>query len=187
MLLNNNTSYIKNIMNLNSNNVFIACLVLIIMMLSCQADKLFYKNKSSSNSSSNSSSSSNNAKNNFSGNYCLSNQDINNSETNQIYTINRNSPCHRTPSSNYKYKYQFKRSEKEKEHTSCKDPCPYLVNPHAEIPQSVKNKCGLDNSDRILDQNNGIQRDNLTVEDYKELLKKYENQVKIKTNTFKRN
>ena len=30
-------------------------------------------------------------------------------------------------------------------------------------------------------------RDDLTIEDYRELLKKYERQVKIKTNTFERN
>jgi hypothetical protein len=168
-------------MKLNSNNVFIACLVLIIMMLSCQADKLFYKNKNSNNNSSN------NTKNNFSGSYCLSDQDINNPDASQIYKINRNSPCYRNNSSDYKYKYQFKKNEKENQYDTCKDPCPYLVNPHAEIPQSAKHDCGLDNATRNLDQTNGMQRDNLTIEDYKELLKKYERQIKIKTNTFERN
>ena len=177
MLLNNNTNYI-NIMKLNSNNVFIACLVLIIMLLTCQADKIFsqkndiFQNTNNSNSTNS--------------NYCLSEKDISNPDTNQIYKINRNSPCNRNNSSDYKYKYQFKKNEEENQYDTCKDPCPYLVHPHAEIPQSAKNDCGLNNAEINLDQTNGMLRDDLTIEDYRELLKKYERQVKIKTNTFER-
>ena len=165
---------------MNSNNVFIACLVLIIMLLTCQADKLFskkndvFQNTNSSNSKK------------LNKNYCLSNQDISNPDTSQIYTINRNSPCYKNNSSDYKYKYQFKKNEKETLPTACQDPCPYLKDPHAEIPQTVINKCGLDNSGRQLDANNGLVRDNLTLNDYKELLKKYEQLIKIKSNTFER-
>ena len=177
MSLNNNTNYI-NIMKLNSNNVFIACLVLIIMLLTCQADKIFsQKNDIFQNT---------NSTNSTNSNYCLSEKDISNPDTNQIYKINRNSPCNRNNSSDYKYKYQFKKNKEENQYDTCKDPCPYLVHPHAEIPQSAKNDCGLNNTERNLDQTNGMQRDDLTIEDYRELLKKYERQVKIKTNTFER-
>lgn len=182
-------------MTLNSNNVFIACLVLIIMMLSCQADKLFSKyNKNNKNTnSSNTKKSSNNFDNtnntntnNSKSNYCLSNQDIKNPQTDEIYKINRHTPCHRVSNSDYEYKYQFKKNEKEKNcYKGSEDPCPYLVNPHAEIPKSVISKCGLNKSERTLDQLNGINRDTLTLNDYKNLLKKYETQIKIKTNIYK--
>ena len=168
-------------MKLNSNNVFIACIVLIIMLLTCQADKLFSKKNDVFQ----------NTKSKNSGSYCLSNKDITNPDTNQIYKINRNSPCYRSPVSNYKYRYQFKKNERETLPTQCQDPCPYLNDPHAEIPKSVIHKCGLNNSKlddsgRQLDANNGLLRDNLTLNDYRELLKKYEQLIKIKGNTFER-
>ena len=165
-------------MKLNSNNVFIACLVLIIMLLSCQADKVLSKKNDIFQNT--------NSTNSTNSNYCLSEKDISNPDTNQIYKINRNSPCNRNNSSDYKYKYQFKKNEEENQYNTCKDPCPYLVHPHAEIPQSAKSDCGLENAARDLDQTNGMLRDNLTIEDYRELLKKYKRQVKIKTNTFER-
>lgn len=169
-------------MKLNSNNVFIACLVLIIMLLTCQADKVLSKKNDIFQNTNNS-----NSTNSTNSNYCLSDKDIGDPDTSQIYKINRNFPCHRNNSSESKYKYQFKKNEKENQYATCKDPCPYLVHPHAEIPQSAKNDCGLNNTvDKNLDQANGMHVDHLTIEDYRELLKKYERQIKIKTNTFER-